>query len=39
MINGASLSTINQATLQNPAVLQEYIDLGEKLRAELKKSG
>ncbi|WFD26412.1 acetoacetate--CoA ligase [Malassezia nana] len=35
LINGAPLSTINQATLLNPEVLPEYIKLGEELRADL----
>ncbi|KDN35263.1 putative acetoacetyl-CoA synthetase [Tilletiaria anomala UBC 951] len=37
LINGAPLSSINQATLQNPEVLDEYIRLGEELRDELKR--
>lgn len=35
MINGAPLSTINQATLLNPEVLPEYMELGQQLRADL----
>lgn len=35
MINGAPLSTINQSTLLNPEVLDEYIALGQALRADL----
>lgn len=35
MVNGASLDTINQSTLLNPEVLQEYVDVGAALRADL----
>lgn len=38
MINGAPLSTINQATLLNPEVLPEYIQIGEQLRADLARA-
>lgn len=35
VINGAPLSTINQETLQNPAVLEAYVRAGEHLRGQL----
>ena len=35
VINGAPLSTINQETLQNPAVLEAYVRAGEQLRRQL----
>lgn len=38
LINGAPLSTINQATLLNPEVLPEYIQIGEQLRADLARA-
>lgn len=34
VINGASVSSINPATLRNPECLEEYASLGEKLRRE-----
>ncbi|KAK0561990.1 hypothetical protein OC861_005538 [Tilletia horrida] len=35
LINGAPLSSINQATLLNPEVLNEYVEAGNILRAKL----
>jgi acetoacetyl-CoA synthetase len=34
VINGAPVAAINPATLRNPACLQEYVGLGEAMRAE-----
>lgn len=34
IINGAALSSVNAATLQNPACLAEFVELGRALRAE-----
>lgn len=34
LINGAPVSSINPATLRNPDCLEEYVNLGEKMRAE-----
>ena len=39
VINGAPISTINQATLLNPEVLEEYIGIGAELRADLAAKG
>ena len=38
LINGAPITTINKATLLNPEVLDEYVALGEELRASLAES-
>ena len=38
VINGAPISTINKATLIDPDVLDEYVALGEELRADLARS-
>jgi acetoacetyl-CoA synthetase len=35
IINGASMASVNPATLRNPESLEEYVALGAKLRAEL----
>jgi len=35
IINGAPLSTVNLATLSNPACLQFYVEIGAELRAEV----
>lgn len=35
LINGAPLSTINSATLQNPEILQSYVEAGKELREAL----
>lgn len=35
LVNGASLSSINQATLQNPHVLTAYVEAGQALRKQL----
>ncbi|WWD02431.1 acetoacetate-CoA ligase [Kwoniella europaea PYCC6329] len=34
LINGASISSINPATLRNPDCLEEYVKLGERMRKE-----
>lgn len=36
IINGAELEAINKATLLNPESLEQFVELGEKLRAQLK---
>ncbi|CEH12972.1 probable acetoacetyl-synthetase [Ceraceosorus bombacis] len=38
LLNGASLSSVNSSTLQNPAVLEEYVEIGQELRRELQGS-
>lgn len=37
VVNGAPITTINTATLQNPEILQAYVDEGLALRNELGK--
>lgn len=36
LLNGAALSTINSSTLRNSECLEEFVDLGAKLRAEVE---
>jgi acetoacetyl-CoA synthetase len=35
IINGASISSVNPATLRNAECLEEYVALGERLRSEI----
>jgi acetoacetyl-CoA synthetase len=35
LLAGAALSSINASTLRNPECLDEYVELGKKLRAEV----
>ena len=37
LINGSPLTSINLATLRNPECLDEFVKLGEQLRAEVTK--